>query len=66
MSIVNRSVNTKISTFVLQSKTLPNAAQVPTFDSPVNFSKNLPKITIPAHMTIDTAKYRESLVKDKI
>lgn len=66
MSIVSKSANSKNSTSFFQSKTFPNTVQLPTFENPINFSNNLPKTTIPAHMTVDTAKYRESLVNDKI
>lgn len=64
--IVRKSSNTNFNTTTIQEKILPNTSKISTFDDPVYFSKSLPKLSIPSHMTVDTANYRESLVTDKI
>ena len=65
MQIISKSADSNIITCRIQEKQFSNNSQLPKLDNPIDFTKNLPKIIIPAHMTVDTTKYRESLVTDK-
>ena len=66
MSIVSKSASSSITTSSIEERVVSNTPQMPKFDSPIVFTKNLSKISTPAQITVDTTKYRESLVTDKI
>ena len=65
MSIVSKSASSSIITSRIEERIVSNTPQMPKFDSPIDFTKNLSKISTPAQITVDTTKYRESLVTEK-
>ena len=65
MSIVSKSASSSITTSRIEEIIVSNTPQMPKFDSPIDLTKNLSKISTPPQMTVDTTKYRESLVTEK-
>lgn len=66
MSIVSKSASSSIASSRIEERIVSSTPQIPKFESPIDFTKNLPKISTPAQMTMDTTKYRDSLVTEKI